>query len=218
MKCFKHLGLIALSLAGLQGAQAGTLFSDNFNSENGGVGTLNYTGFANWNVASGGGAVDLIGNGFFDFLPGNGLYVDTEGSTGLGGTMVTKSTFNFVPGLDYTLSFDLAGDQRGGDRSEIVTVGGGSILDKDLVLPSGQGFTLETFSFTVSSDESSTLSFAAGENGDVGLLLDNVELTSASPNGVPDSGNTAILLAGGGAALALMSGLSRNQRQTVRVQ
>ena len=34
-------------------AQAVTLISDNFDLENGGVGTLNYTGFANWNVFDG---------------------------------------------------------------------------------------------------------------------------------------------------------------------
>src|SRR5579862_1829881 len=62
------------------------LLNDNFNTENGGVGQLNYTGFDNWNVS---GAVDLIGNGFFDFYPGNGLYVDMNGSPGPG-TMTSR--------------------------------------------------------------------------------------------------------------------------------
>ena len=62
-------GTLALAL----GAQAGVIFSDNFNSENGGVGFLNYgtplqngagqtgtlnTSFANWTVT--GGSVDLL--------------------------------------------------------------------------------------------------------------------------------------------------------------
>jgi hypothetical protein len=40
-------------------------------------GVAEYTGFANWDVASG--KVDLFGNGFMDFLPGNGLYVNLAG-------------------------------------------------------------------------------------------------------------------------------------------
>lgn len=40
-------------------------------------GALAYCGFQNWKVE---GSVDLLGNGFFDLLPGNGLYVDLVGS------------------------------------------------------------------------------------------------------------------------------------------
>jgi len=47
-------------------AQAGTIdaLTDNFATENGGAGTLNYFGFNNFTVSAG--SVDLIGNGFFD--------------------------------------------------------------------------------------------------------------------------------------------------------
>ena len=62
-----------LSFSGFS-ANAGVIFSDNFNAENGGTGVLNYNSFNNWTVTDG--TVDLIGNGFFDFYPGNGLYVD----------------------------------------------------------------------------------------------------------------------------------------------
>lgn len=43
------------------------------------VGELNYVDFTDWDVVTN--HVDLIGNGLFDFLPGNGLYVDLCGST-----------------------------------------------------------------------------------------------------------------------------------------
>ena len=46
-------------------SQAAILLTDNFDGENGGVGSLNYNSFANWNVT--GGTVDLIGNGYFEF-------------------------------------------------------------------------------------------------------------------------------------------------------
>ncbi len=56
---------------------------------------LNYAGFANWDVLDG--FVDLIGNGFFDLLPGNGLYVDLDGSTGDAGKLISKTTFTLDP-------------------------------------------------------------------------------------------------------------------------
>ncbi|MEZ5560441.1 MAG: hypothetical protein R3E86_18090 [Pseudomonadales bacterium] len=71
MKYFSKamVAIAAISLAGA--ANAAIIFSDNFDGENGGVGALNYNSFAHWTVLDG--TVDLIGNGFFDFLPGNGL-------------------------------------------------------------------------------------------------------------------------------------------------
>ena len=59
----------ALTAALTGAASAAPLFSDNFNAQNGGVGTLNFSGFTNWTVSNG--SVDLIGNGFFDFYPGD---------------------------------------------------------------------------------------------------------------------------------------------------
>src|SRR5690349_6931502 len=64
---------------------ATVLFSDNFDSENSGRGIFDWTTFANWNVL--GGCVDLHGNGLFDVQPGNGLYVDLDGSCESGGTI-----------------------------------------------------------------------------------------------------------------------------------
>jgi hypothetical protein len=81
-----------------------------------GEGHLNYNynySFINWDVEDG--FVDLIGNGFFDFLPGNGLYVDLAGSSGPtvpNGRMVSKTPFSLVAGESYRLSVTLAGNQR----------------------------------------------------------------------------------------------------------
>lgn len=84
--------MLVLTEAGT--AQATVLLSDNFNSENGGAGTLNYAGFVNWTVSDG--SVDLCGNGFCDFLPGNGLYVDMDGSTGNAGKLTSVATFTLT--------------------------------------------------------------------------------------------------------------------------
>ena len=160
----------AAALATFGSARAATVFSDNFNTENGGVGQLNYANFANWNVTSG--SVDLLGNGFFDFIPGNGLYVDMDGSTNQAGTIVSKRVF--APG-DYTLSFDLAGSERGPEGT--VTVQFGS-LNQTIDLSSNTAFTLETFNVTIADPGQVAISFASDTPGDEGALLDNISLTT----------------------------------------
>lgn len=76
-----------------------------------GQGALNYTGFQYWDVV--GGTVDLQGNGFFDFLPGNGLYVDMAGTTpNRTGKLVSKTPFSIVAGNDYRVTVRLSGNQR----------------------------------------------------------------------------------------------------------
>lgn len=77
------------------------------------TGTINYTGFINWDVI--GGYVDLQGNGFFDYLPGNGLYVDlisgAQPSGAPNGVMQSKAAFTTVAGHVYRLTVELAGNQ-----------------------------------------------------------------------------------------------------------
>jgi hypothetical protein len=201
---------IAVTSASVQGQ---VLLSDSFNSENGGFGALNYDDFANWTVAnsaSQGGTVDLIGNGFFDFYPGNGLYIDLLGSgNGVPGLLKSKKTFSFVPNVDYTLSFDLAGSARGIDNH--VDVGLGSLFSQTYFLPSSQGYTLDTYSFTVSADTTANLTFQNVEPGDEGAILDNVSLSGSPVSTVPDAGNTAILEAG--ALLVLAAGWARCARR-----
>ena len=133
--------LAPLAVVGLlsvaQPAAATVIFSDDFNAENGGVGALNYTGFANWGVSGVGETVDLIGNGFFDFYPGNGLYVDLDGSTGNAGVLTTNSFFG--PG-SYVLSFNLAGSTRGDTNTVIVRFGGVDISGGGITLGSAAPF------------------------------------------------------------------------------
>jgi len=183
-------GVKAISAATLllfAGASNATvIFSDNFDDENGGVGVLNYVGFDNWNVENG--TVDLIGNGYFDFLPGNGLYVDLDGSTGDAGEMVSSAPINIGPGT-YQLNFDLAGNHRN-NSSEVVTVqvNLGSIFNSTYSLGRYDPFTTFGTTFSILSETSVTLFFANAGGDNIGMLLDNVSLTR-----VPEPGTLALL-------------------------
>jgi hypothetical protein len=123
-----------------------------------GQGELNFNGFQNWNVS--GGNVDLIGNGFFDLLPGNDLYVDLGGTSAPhNGTMTTKDTFPVVAGHTYSLTVKLAGNQvdpADGMSVNIVLngVASGNILTKTVISNYNAGFTDYSFSFTAPQNDS----------------------------------------------------------------
>lgn len=187
-------GLAALALS--FSANASVIFEDNFNGENGGVGALNYTGFANWGVSDG--TVDLIGNGYFDFLPGNGLYIDLDGSTSNAGIMT--HTLDLAAG-DYSLSFDLAGNHRNTaneSTSVNVVLNAGSLLLSSLSvsLPAQAAFTRYSLDFTVTdawSPANISLSFAGFGGDNIGMLLDNVSLEYNSVASVPEPSSLLLL-------------------------
>ena len=173
--------LLTIALLGLAGIFPGTvaaapvvLLNDNFNGENGGVGALNYNGFSNFNVTSG--SVDLIGQpaGFFDILPpGNGLYVDLDGTTNQAGTL-TSNNLNLNVGT-YTLSFDIAGNQRG-FPADTLTVALGALFNEVFVLNSGDPLQTIVRNFPANSATIGALSFALAGGDNRGILLDNVSL------------------------------------------
>lgn len=190
------ISLSALTLLGLntsQPAAAATLLEDNFDPENSGTPTLNYFGLANWDVTDG--SVDLIGNGSFDFFPGNGLYLDLDGSTGNAGRVESKTTFSFNPGDIVELKFNLAGSQRGDTNS--VNVSLGSLFGEVFTLNSSDPFTTITRSFTVASATSAELVFDHFGGDNIGLLLDNVKLSvnpQTSTPSVPEPASTLGIL------------------------
>jgi hypothetical protein len=190
MKCLVSAlcGVLVFGLVGQ--SHATVIFSDNFNTENGGIGQLNYNHFANWSVSNG--TVDLIGSpGFFDFFPGNGLYLDLDGTTFQAGTF-TSIGIQVTPG-NYMLSFLLAGSQRGDVNTVQVNVSGG-LASSTYTLGSNVPLTLETMSFTVLAPMTINLSFLnEGISDNIGLILDNVNLDRVS-TAVPDSGSTTVLL------------------------
>ena len=158
----------------------GYLLIDDFNQENKGSGAYNYSAFSKWNVA--GGTVDLIGNGFWDYHPQNGLHVDLDGTTRQGGTLVSKSGFSLEPGT-YRLSFDLAGNPFSGPNK--VTVALGNSYREDFHLAVKAPMKKVTRDITVTSPEFAKLSFKQDGGDNEGLLLDNVALRKISGSPSP---------------------------------
>ena len=166
-----------------------TLLNDDFDTENGGIRAVNYNNFVNWTVSNG--TVDLCGTDPWNFLPGNGLYVDLDGSTSDAGLITTKTVFGFEPGYSYELSYDLAGSQRGDTNSVAVSLG--SIYNKSFTLNTDDPFQTTIYCFTVQGLTNAALSFNHVGGDNYGILLDNVSITS-SPVPIPGS----LLLFGSG--------------------
>ncbi|WP_309731826.1 PEP-CTERM sorting domain-containing protein [Chamaesiphon sp. OTE_75_metabat_556] len=165
---------LAMAFGSVDRAQAATLLNDNFNTENGAVGTLGYTGFANWTVSTG---VDLLGNGTYDIYPGNGLFVDLNGESA--GAITSTNSFTFASNETATLSFNYGSNNLGTDgtnTSARIFLGGVEIAQ--LTNPGGSSFA--TFSQTFSNPTSGTLRFEAINPGTGGIVIDNISLVSTS--------------------------------------
>jgi hypothetical protein len=174
--------IFSTAMAASASAGATVLFNDDFDSE---ALALNAS-LSNWTVSSG--TVDVIGSGFFDFYPGNGHYLDLDGSTRNAGRISTQTTFSLTPGMTYLLDFDLGGSTRGDTNSVRVSLGN---YHEIFTLASDAGLQHVTRAITVLGDVSSRLTFhhAGGDNR--GLILDNVNVSA-----VPEPSTYALLLAG----------------------
>jgi hypothetical protein len=172
-----------------QASYAGVVFSDNFDAAGPGD-HLNWVGDSVFTSTSPPGSVDLIGiGGSFDFLPGNGSYVDLDGSTGSGNNPAGQltSVLSVGPGT-YNITFDLAGNRRGAATQETVVSLGG--FSQAISLASGVGFTPYTYTFTTATG--GNLQFTeTGPSDQQGNLLDNVVLTA-----VPEPSTWAMMILG----------------------
>ncbi len=156
---------------------AAILFEDDFNSENGGAPTLNYSGFINWDLTDG--SVDLIGNGYYDFYPDEGLYIDLDGSTSNAGRLESKVTFELNPGI-YVLEFDLAGHSSRGPNTLNISIG--SVFEESITsTETNSVLTTYSHSFNVLEAATGKITFDHSGGDNQGITLDNVSLSSEVP-------------------------------------
>ena len=173
-------------------SRAALIFFDDFDSY-----TLGcpWPGNANWAVSDG--TVDMIGKDsvgteLWNLLPGNGLYLDMDGSSNPGDAgKITSNSISLAPG-NYVLSFDIAGNQRGGSDDAVLVEVSGLLTGSVSMIPSGQPFTTINMSFAVATGTSATISFEGVGGDNAGALLDNVALNSRGENIIPAPG--AVLL------------------------
>ncbi len=189
--------LFAVAILGTSAAQAAPLFTDNFDSDTLGLNSIAFNG--GWSVS--GGTVDLIGApGFFDLVPGNGRYVDLDGSTGKAG--IFANSFDVSNGMTYTLSFDLAGNHRGaGTDTVVVNFGSGS---QTFTRAATDGFQTFQLSYTATGTGKVGFSFIDQGGDNQGALLDRVSVAA-----VPEPETYAMLLGG----LGLLGFVARRRRQ-----
>jgi len=181
----KHLLLsfiFSTAMAASASAGATVLFNDDFDSE---ALALN-TSLSQWTVSNG--TIDVIGSRFFNFYPGNGHYLDLDGSTRNAGKITTNTLFSLTPGMTYLLDFDLGGSTRGDTNSVVVSLGSYS---ETFTLASGASLQHVTRAITVLGGMSSSLSFDHAGGDNMGLILDNVNVSA-----VPEPSTYALLLAG----------------------
>ncbi len=173
----KFLLASALLVSTTVASHAAVIFSDNFNAAPQGLSTTPTGWVADY------GSVDVIGTGFFDFYPGNGNYIDMNGSTGQSGGIHTANAFNFLAGKTYTVSFNYGNNAfsagNGSTETLIADVLGfpGVTINQ---IGSIVSYLTSGFSFTPTANFSSALYFKGsgsndGDNG--GIVLDNVSLS-----------------------------------------
>lgn len=151
---------------------AAQIFTDDIDSENGGVGQVNYEAWAHWNVVEG--CVDLHGPGSLNPLPGNGVYIDMDGSCMNAGTMETKTTFDLAVG-DYTLEFLIAGNSQEA-QVDTLDVSVGSVMSERIILDWQEPLALMSFDFSVGSATTGKIRLEHLGGDEQGILIDAVRL------------------------------------------
>ena len=198
-------GLVSMVVSGTAAA-AVPVFSDDFESYAPAL-TLTALG-SNWTTLLGN--VDVIGVGSaYDPLPNGGKYVDLDGTGSAPITWLSSASFAVVAGQQYQLTFDYAGNNRGGSPDSMfltVEVASQAAVSQSLLgVTSSTGWTTSTVTFTPTATSASIrLLHLSGDNQ--GILLDNVSVVA-----VPEASEWAMMLAG----LGVVGLIARRRRQAV---
>lgn len=158
--------------------------------------------FGPWSVTAGG--VEIL-NSFAGLPARNGTKnLDMDGGISQAGT-ITR-TFSTTAGVTYTLTYYYSGSQRGDLNSMTVTLGTSSATHSNI--PSAQGYTLGTVTFTAPSTGTASVTFAHTGGDNFGLLLDDITLSS-NASGVPTLSEWGMI---GLTALLILFGSLKAQR------
>ena len=170
------LGTIGiLSLAACSAARGQVVFSEDFDDENSGVPVLDYLGFTQFTVADG--SVDLLGPGLFDFIPGNGLYLDMDGTQFNAGTLISEPIT--LPAGNYKLSFELSfniNPMPDTNTMDVVVGGIGVATVSGIDGLNFAKFRVQEYTFNIPSNTEGSLIFIHGGGDNGGYLLDDIEL------------------------------------------
>jgi len=148
------------------------LIVDDVDSENGGTSESNFTDFDFWTVIEG--CVDLHGPGGVDPVPGNGLYIDMDGTCNNAGTLESKETFELHP-ADWRLEMIVAGNSQVTDTdSMLITVGTGN--QWMMTLDDTASFQQIDYNFTLADSASATIMLEHYGSDEQGILIDAVRL------------------------------------------
>jgi len=186
--------VLGLGLTGA--AQSATIvFSDDFNND---IRNTPQANLIKWNVTAG--SVDVIGPGLFDFYPGNGNYLDMNGSTQREGRISTKGDLGLIDGKTYELTFDYGTNDFPGSFPVNLSFGLGTLLDSIRIEVQPKMLMQAVFRFVY--DGSGNFLYFADASGtrkdNGGPVLDNVTLAAVP---VPAAGLLLLGALGGLAAL-----------------
>ena len=195
------------------------LFQDNFNSYGYVLGATSvgpWSTMADFNPATAGGGVDVIGvtstTTNYNFYPGNGGYVDLDGTApGQGPTYFYTSvnvpvSVGAAPQYRFDLTFDVGQNPNGTNR-QLVAVIGGAAPGASIFTTSGMPLTTFSRSITGTWALGNPIQFGfwTPSSDQQGPIIDNVTLT-VTP--VPEPGEWAMMLAG----LGIVGLIARRRR------
>lgn len=146
---------------------------------------LNYTEFINWDVTRG--RVDLVGLGLWDVQPGNGLYVDLQGTSEFigdsfeNGQITSKVSYDFEDGKDYSFEISAGGSLlHGTSGTWPVRIQVGDGVDETVEVTEGdEPLTPRLFEWTQAGDFSGPIIIGMESViplGNVGALIDEITL------------------------------------------
>lgn len=171
------LATFLAALAVLPAAAATVLFEDDFDGDRL---ASNPRALSKWTIVSGN--VDVIGPGFFDFYPGNGNYVDMDGSAFGAGHIRSNESFLLEAGARYRITFLLG---KNGTAAERLRFGLTDVRGFTIDQPPGAVPALEavTRTVTAAADMRARLFFRAAGGDSQGPIIDGVLLTRLDPKG-----------------------------------